>query len=132
MINFDETPKVIVSASGMCDAGRVRHHLKHNLWRPECTILFVGYQAVGTLGRMIVDGMDEVKLFGETITVRARIAKLAGMSGHADKNGLLEWLGGFAVKPRRVFVVHGEDSIPGMSGKGIWLCRFGALQWQPV
>ncbi len=111
MINFDETPKVIVSASGMCDAGRVRHHLKHNLWRPECTILFVGYQAVGTLGRMIVDGMDEVKLFGETITVRARIAKLAGMSGHADKNGLLEWLGGFAVKPRRVFVVHGEDSI---------------------
>jgi metallo-beta-lactamase family protein len=111
MINFDETPKVIVSASGMCDAGRVRHHLKHNLWRPECTILFVGYQAVGTLGRMIVDGMDEVKLFGETITVRARIAKLAGMSGHADKNGLLEWLGGFAVKPHRVFVVHGEDSI---------------------
>ncbi len=111
MINFDETPKVILSASGMCDAGRVRHHLKHNLWRPECTILFVGYQAVGTLGRIIVDGTDEVKLFGETISVRARIAKLAGMSGHADKNGLLEWIGGFEKKPQRVFVVHGEDSI---------------------
>ncbi len=111
MINFDETPKVILSASGMCDAGRVRHHLKHNLWRPECTILFVGYQAVGTLGRIIVDGTEEVRLFGETITVRARIAKLAGMSGHADKNGLLEWIGGFIQKPKRVFVVHGEDSI---------------------
>ncbi len=110
-INFDEEPKVILSASGMCDAGRVRHHLKHNLWRPECTILFVGYQAVGTLGRVLVDGTDEVKLFGETITVRARIAKLAGMSGHADKNGLLEWINGFTKKPARVFIVHGEDSI---------------------
>lgn len=110
-INFDEAPKVILSASGMCDAGRVRHHLKHNLWRPECTILFVGYQAVGTLGRVLVDGTDEVKLFGETITVRARIAKLAGMSGHADKNGLLEWINGFTQKPAHVFVVHGEDSI---------------------
>ena len=110
-INFDEAPKVILSASGMCDAGRVRHHLKHNLWRPECTILFVGYQAVGTLGRVLVDGTEEVKLFGETITVRARIAKLAGMSGHADKNGLLEWINGFTKKPAHVFVVHGEDSI---------------------
>jgi len=110
-INFDHTPKVILSASGMCDAGRVRHHLKHNLWRPECTILFVGYQAVGTLGRIIVEGAEEVKLFGEMITVRAHICKLAGMSGHADKNGLLEWIDGFAKKPERVFVVHGESSI---------------------
>lgn len=110
-INFDHTPKVILSASGMCDAGRVRHHLKHNLWRPECTILFVGYQAVGTLGRIIVEGAEEVKLFGEMITVRAHICKLAGMSGHADKNGLLEWIDGFAKKPERVFVIHGESSI---------------------
>lgn len=112
-INFDETPKVILSASGMCEAGRIRHHLKHNLWRPECTVLFVGYQSVGTLGRMIVEGVDEVKLFGETIEVRAQIRKLVGMSGHADKAGLLEWLNGFAKKPERIFVVHGEDSVCG-------------------
>lgn len=110
-INFDEEPKVIISASGMCEAGRIRHHLKHNLWRPECTILFVGYQAVGTLGRSIVDGAQEVKLFGETIGIRASIRKLAGLSGHADKNGLLDWLEGFEKKPDRVFVVHGEDSV---------------------
>ncbi len=110
-INFDETPKVILSASGMCEAGRIRHHLKHNLWRPECTILFVGYQSVGTLGRMIVEGVEEVKLFGETIEVRAQIRKLVGMSGHADKAGLLEWLSGFTKKPERIFVVHGEDGV---------------------
>jgi metallo-beta-lactamase family protein len=110
-INFDEVPKVIISASGMCEAGRIRHHLKHNLWRPECTVLFVGYQAVGTLGRSIVDGVTEVKLFGEPIEIRASIKKLAGLSGHADKNGLLNWLEGFEKKPERVFVVHGEDSV---------------------
>ncbi len=110
-INFNDTPKVIISASGMCEAGRIRHHLKHNLWRPECTILFVGYQAAGTLGRVLVEGIDEVKLFGEPIRVRAQIKKLAGMSGHADKDGLLEWINGFKEKPRRVFVVHGEDSV---------------------
>lgn len=110
-INFEMTPKVIISASGMCEAGRIRHHLKHNLWRPECTILFVGYQAVGTLGRYLVEGAQEVKLFGETIDVRASIRTLAGMSGHADKNGLLEWINGFQEKPRKVFVVHGEDSV---------------------
>lgn len=110
-INFDDTPKVIISASGMCEAGRIRHHLKHNLWRPECTILFVGYQAAGTLGRMLNDGVEQVKLFGETIGVKARIERLAGMSGHADKNGLLDWIKGFQEKPERVFVVHGEDSV---------------------
>ncbi len=110
-INFDDTPKVILSASGMCEAGRIRHHLKHNLWRPECTVLFVGYQAVGTLGRIIVEGVDEVKLFGEPIQVRAKIAKLTGLSGHADKNGLIAWINGFEKKPERVFVVHGEDTV---------------------
>ena len=110
-INFEDTPKVIISASGMCEAGRIRHHLKHNLWRPECTILFVGYQANGTLGRAIVEGAQEVKLFGETIEIRAQIRKLTGLSGHADKAGLIEWLEGFEEKPKRVFVVHGEDSV---------------------
>jgi metallo-beta-lactamase family protein len=110
-INFDETPKVIISASGMCEAGRIRHHLKHNLWRPECTILFVGYQANGTLGRAIVEGAEEVKLFGETIQVRAHIMKLEGMSGHADKNGLISWISAFEEKPKKVFIVHGEDNV---------------------
>ncbi len=110
-INFENTPKVIISASGMCEAGRIRHHLKHNLWRPECTVLFVGYQAVGTLGRALVEGIQEVKLFGETIEVRAKISTLPGLSGHADKNGLIDWIEGFQEKPRRVFVVHGEDSV---------------------
>jgi len=110
-INFNETPKVIISASGMCEAGRIRHHLKHNLWRPECTVLFVGYQAVGTLGRSLVEGADEVKLFGESIQVRAEIKQLAGLSGHADKEGLLEWINAFKEKPKKVFVVHGEDSV---------------------
>lgn len=110
-INFDETPKVIISASGMCEAGRIRHHLKHNLWREECTILFVGYQAVGTLGRALVEGTDEVRLFGEPIQVRAQIRQMTGLSGHADKEGLLEWVSGFEEKPKRIFVVHGEDSV---------------------
>ena len=107
-INEDKTPKVIISASGMCDAGRVRHHLKHNLWRSECLVLFVGYQAVGTLGRALNDGADKVKLFNEEIDVRAEIAALPGVSGHADKRGLIAWLEGFSEKPKMVFVNHGD------------------------
>ena len=110
-INFDPRPKVILSASGMCEAGRIRHHLKHNLWRPECTVLFVGYQAYGTLGRAIQEGAEEVKLFGEPVEVRARILTLSGMSGHADQAGLIRWVTAFSEKPRRVFVVHGEDAV---------------------
>ena len=87
------------------------HHLKHNLWREESTILFVGYQANGTMGRALIEGADTVKLFGEQIEVRAQILGLAGMSGHADKAGLLEWMGGFEKKPSAVFVVHGEDTV---------------------
>ncbi|MCU6748744.1 MBL fold metallo-hydrolase [Faecalicatena acetigenes] len=111
MINFIEKPKVIISASGMCDAGRIRHHLKHNLWRPECTVLFVGYQANGTLGRRLLEGEKNVKLFGEEIEVRCRIESLHGVSGHADKNGLLAWLKGFRSPIEHVFVVHGEDTV---------------------
>ncbi|MBQ6569838.1 MAG: MBL fold metallo-hydrolase [Clostridia bacterium] len=111
MINSDPDPKVIISASGMCDAGRIRHHLKHNLWREECTVLFVGYQAVGTLGRILVDGASEVKIFGERIAVNAEIEFLDGISGHADKQGLLDWIDGFDQKPGKVFVNHGEDTV---------------------
>ena len=110
-INGDPVPKVIISASGMCEAGRIRHHLKHNLWRPECTILFVGYQAVGTLGRTLIDGAVNVKLFGETIDVQAEICQLTGLSGHADREGLLAWVNAFSPKPKRVFVIHGEDEV---------------------
>ena len=110
-INFDTKPKVIISAAGMCDAGRIRHHLKHNLWRPESTIVFAGYQAEGTLGRTLVEGGKTVKLFGETIDVEARIVNVEGLSGHADRKGLLEWIGAFETKPDRVFMVHGEDTV---------------------
>ncbi len=111
LINFDEKPKVIVSASGMCEAGRIRHHLKHNLWRKDSTILFVGYQANGTLGRKLIDGASSVKLFGENIEVSATIESLKGISGHADMKGLLDWLRGFESDVEHVFVVHGEDSV---------------------
>ncbi|MBR2258477.1 MAG: MBL fold metallo-hydrolase [Blautia sp.] len=110
-INFDPEPKVIISASGMCDAGRIKHHLKHNLWRRECTILFVGYQSSGTLGRALVEGAGQVRLFGEDIVVAAEILQLPGISGHADVDGLLRWAGEFQPKPGKVFVTHGEDSV---------------------
>ena len=110
-LNVDKEPKVIISSSGMCEAGRIRHHLKHNLWRPECTVLFVGYQSNGTLGRSLVDGAKQVKLFGEPIEVNARIDVLAGKSGHADQNGLINWVNSFSPKPQQVFVVHGEDGV---------------------
>lgn len=110
-INFDEDCKVIISASGMCDAGRIKHHLKHNLWSEKNTILFVGYQAVGTLGRALLEGAVEVKLFGEPVHVAAEICQMPGISGHADVNGLLTWIRSFEKKPKKVFVTHGEDSV---------------------
>ena len=108
-INADASPKVILSASGMCDAGRIRHHLKHNLWHKENTILFVGYQAEGTLGRSLVEGAKTVRIFDEDIAVNAEIRQLAGVSGHADKNGLLRWLESMRQRPAQVFVNHGDD-----------------------
>ena len=108
-INFDETPKVIISASGMCDAGRIRHHIKYNLWRPESTIVFAGYQAEGTLGRALMDGADHVKLFGEEVAVKAEIAQMADMSSHADQFGLMNWIRAYEQAPDRVFLVHGND-----------------------
>lgn len=110
-INSDKNPKVIISASGMCEAGRIRHHLKHNLWRPECTIVFVGYQVPGTLGHSLLNGASEVKLFGESIQVRAEILNLPGVSGHADRDHLTAWVQSMKVLPKRIFVVHGEDAV---------------------
>ncbi len=108
-INFDNRPKVIISASGMCEAGRIRHHLKHNLWKAENSILFVGYQAEGSLGRKLLDGAPSVRLFGEDIAVNAQILTLQGTSGHADREGLLRWANAFTKKPHTVFVNHGDE-----------------------
>ena len=110
-INLDLSPKVIISASGMCEAGRIRHHLKHNLWRAESTILFVGYQAEGTLGRKLIDGADTVSIFNEEIAVNARIASVVGISGHADRDMMLDWLAAMPTPPKRIFVNHGEDMV---------------------
>ena len=110
-INFDNTPKVIIASSGMCEAGRIRHHLKHNLWKENSTILFVGYQSEGTLGRLLLDGAKTVKLFGEEIKVNAKICNINGISGHADRDMLLNWLRALKNKPIQVFVNHGEDSV---------------------
>lgn len=107
-INMDNKPKIIISASGMCEAGRIRHHLKYNLGNEKNSIIFVGYQAEGTLGRYLLEGAETVKLFGEEIHVNAEICNLEGFSGHADQEGLLAWLRGFEVQPKDIFLVHGE------------------------
>ena len=108
-LNGDSSPKVIIASGGMCEGGRIRHHLKHNLWNENNTVLFVGYQAVGTLGRIIYDGAKAVKIMGETIECRAEIELLSGVSGHADQQGLLDWIDRFEQKPAFVFVNHGDD-----------------------
>ena len=120
MLNMDPTPKVIISASGMCDAGRIRHHLKHNLWRPECTVVFVGYQGEGTLGRTLLEGVKSEKLFGEEIAVHAQIVNFQGLSSHADRNHLLSWIQAIqAPKPQHVFVVHGDREVAPFFAKTI-------------
>lgn len=109
-LNFNTEPKVIISASGMCEAGRIKHHLKHHLWDSKCSVIFVGYQAEGTLGRSIVNGDKDVSIFGEKIHINAEIYNLEGFSGHADREGLLEWLSAFRNPPKKVFLVHGEEN----------------------
>lgn len=109
LLNEDKTPSIIISASGMCEVGRIKHHLKHNLWNPNSTILFVGYQAPGTLGYSIVNGAEKVKIFGEEIAVNARIEYLEGYSGHADQDGLMNFIYSFIKKPKQIFLVHGEE-----------------------
>lgn len=111
LLNMDPSPKVILSASGMCDAGRIRHHLKHNLWRAASSIVFVGYQGEGTLGRRLLEGAESVKLFGEEINVAAKIYNFKGLSSHADREHLLAWIGAVTPKPQQVFVVHGDREI---------------------
>ena len=108
-LNTNPEPKVIISTSGMCEAGRIKHHLKHNLWNPRSSIVFVGYQAKGTLGYSIVNGDKKVTIFGEKIQVEAEIYNLEGFSGHADQEGLLDWLAGFQKVPKEIFLVHGEE-----------------------
>lgn len=108
-LNRDDSPKIIISSSGMCDAGRIRHHLKHNLYKKKTTVLFVGYQAVGSLGRLLADGAKSVKIFGDTIDVRARIEMIDGFSGHGDMDDLDEYISKIKDKPEKIFLVHGED-----------------------
>jgi metallo-beta-lactamase family protein len=107
-LNERNNPKVIISASGMCEAGRIRHHLKHHLWDPRAAVVFVGYQGEGTLGRRLLDGAKTVTLFGEEIYVNAKIYNLEGFSAHADRDGLLAWAKGFRTRPEAFFLVHGE------------------------
>ena len=111
MLNMDSAPKVIISASGMCDAGRIRHHLKHNLWRANSAVVFVGFQSPGTLGRRLLDGVEKVKLFGEEIAVKAKIVNFQGLSSHADHDHLVQWIKAFDPKPTHVFVVHGDEDV---------------------
>ena len=111
MLNMDTTPKVIISAFGMCDAGRIRHHLKYNLWRANSAVVFVGFQSPGTLGRRLLDGVEKVKLFGEEIAVKAKIVNFQGLSSHADHDHLIEWIKAFDPKPTHVFVVHGDEDV---------------------
>lgn len=132
-LNEDQTPSIIISASGMCEVGRIKHHLKHNLWNPKSTILFVGYQAPGTLGYSIVNGAKKVKIFGEEIAVNARIEYIEGYSGHADQEGLMNFIYSFISKPKHIFLVHGEaeaqdilgEKIENDTGIGVTIPEFG-------
>lgn len=132
-LNEDSKPSIIISASGMCEVGRIKHHLKHNLWNPKSTILFVGYQAPGTLGYNIVNSAKTVKIFGEEIAVNARIEYIEGYSGHADQELLMNFIYSFIKKPKHIFLVHGEpksqdilrDKIENDTGLGVTIPEFG-------
>ncbi|MBQ0037779.1 MAG: MBL fold metallo-hydrolase [Clostridiales bacterium] len=127
MLNEDATPKVIISASGMCDAGRIRHHLKYNLWKPNSAIVFVGFQSPGTLGRDLLDGAPSVKLFGEDVAVRAKIVNFQGLSSHADHDHLVNWIGQFKDgNVRHVFVVHGDREVAPVFAENVKSMGFAA------
>lgn len=110
-LNLDRTPKVIIAGSGMCDRGRVRHHLKHNVWRKECAVLLVGFLGEGSMGKRLVDGIPSARFFGEEVLVRAKVLDFRGASSHGDRPQLVEWLQAITEKPKHVFVVHGEDTV---------------------
>ena len=133
-LNMSDEPCIIISASGMCDVGRIKHHLKHNIWNPKSTILFVGYQAPGTLGRRIVDGEKKVKILGEEFAVKARVEYIEGYSGHADQEGLLNFVYSFTSQmPKHIFLVHGEpnaqetlkEKIESTTGIGVTIAKYG-------
>ena len=128
-INRMKSGVIIMAGSGMCEGGRIAHHLKHNLWRPECSIVFAGFQAKGTLGRRIVDGMERVRVLGEDVAVRAKVYTIGGFSAHADQKELLEWLGSFSSKPE-VFIVHGEENVA-LEFEGIVKERLGFVTHVP-
>ena len=125
--NARRSGAIIVSASGMCDAGRIKHHLKHNLPRPECSIVIVGFQAAGSLGRRLVDRAESVRLFGEMVPVRAAIHTIGGLSAHADQGALLDWMGGFRRPPRQVYIVHGEP----LAAESLRKEAASRLGWEP-
>ena len=110
-INKIKSGAIIIAGSGMCEGGRIRHHFKHNIWRPECSIIFTGFQVKGTLGRHIIDGAKTAHILGEEMVIRAKVYTIGGFSAHADQKELLEWLGAFTVKPEEVFIVHGEETV---------------------
>jgi metallo-beta-lactamase family protein len=110
-INQIQEPCVIMASSGMCNAGRIKHHLRNNIGRPQATILFVGHQGQGTLGRLILDGLKHVRIHGQSYEVRAKIDKIYGFSGHADHDGLMRWISHFQKRPRKVFLTHGEEQV---------------------
>ena len=119
-LNDSQEPCIIISASGMCEVGRIKHHLKHNIWDPKNTILFVGYQAPGTLGYSIVNGAKNVKIFGEEIAVNARIEYIEGYSGHADQEGLMNFVYSFRTqRPKHIFLIHGEEDSQNILGNKI-------------
>lgn len=133
-LNMSDEPCIIISASGMCDVGRIKHHLKHNIWNPKSTILFVGYQAPGTLGRRIVDGEKKVKILGEEFAVKARVEYIEGYSGHADQEWLLNFVYSFTSQmPKHIFLVHGEpnaqetlkEKIESTTGIGVTIAKYG-------
>jgi metallo-beta-lactamase family protein len=128
---------IIIAGSGMCTGGRVKHHLKHNIDRPESTVLFVGYQAVGTLGRIILDGIEEVRLFGEMYPCKARIERISGFSAHADQNELVEWISSLKNPPRKVFITHGEETAAAtfrdfLAEKTSWDCMVAEYEQEVV